>query len=397
MKSLDVAPGQHDKVDVADRYDLPSQVRYCVKCVISNQRPRVQFDEEGVCNACRYWERKDSVIDWDERERELRDLCDQYRRGDGRHDIIVPSSGGKDSAFVAHELKYKFGMNPLTVTWAPHLYTQIGWDNFQSLIHAGLDNILGTADGLVHRRLTRLSTTEMGEPFQPFIYGQVWFPVQIAVRYDIPLIMDGENGEVEYGGDPASENKSGFTVDDANQYWFSGRPVEYWLDHGFEQSDLTFYMPPPAEELSARPVKRHFYSYYRDWRPQQHYYYASEHTGFQANPDGRSEGTYSKYASLDDVIDPFHFYFALLKFGISRATSDAAHEIREGLVDRDEAVALVKRYDTEFPHKNFDQFLQYCDFSEEEFWEVCDRWRNERLWSLVDGEWTLNQQVVSHV
>jgi len=383
----------YDKVDVSSLYNLPNEVRFCKKCVMSNQRPRIVFDEEGVCNACRYWERKDSVIDWHERERQLSDLCNQYRRNDGRFDIIVPSSGGKDSAVVAHELKYKYNMNPLTVTWAPHIYTQIGWENFQGLINAGLDNVLGTPNGIVHRKLTALCTEEMGEPFQPFIYGQVSYPIKMAMAYDVHLVMDGENGEAEYGGDPASEEKAGFNVEDENAYWFSGRPLEYWYGHGFSAKDLAMYLLPDPEALKKYKIERHFYSYYKDWRPQKHYYYAVENTGFMANPDGRSEGTYSKYASLDDTIDPFHHYFSLLKFGYARATGDAAHEIREGLISREEAVALVKRYDTEFPTKNFEIFLEYCQLSEERFWDICEKWRNLNLWEKKGDHWKVKKQV----
>lgn len=381
-----------EKIDVARRYKLPEKVEYCRRCVISNQRPRIVFDSEGVCNACRFWERKHKIIDWDERERELVDLCNRYRRNDGRHDVVVPSSGGKDSGYVAHLLKYKYGMNPLTVTWAPHIYTDIGWRNFQALIHSGLDNVLGTPNGQVHRRLTRLSFEELGEPFQPFIYGQIWFPVRIAAREGIGLIMDGENGEVEYGGDPESE-KPGFDVEDAIQYWLSDMPLEHWHDRGFTTADLDLYAPPAASELENNPVERHFFSYYRKWMPQEHYYYVREHCGFQPNPDGRSEGTYSKYASLDDRIDGFHYYLMLMKFGIARATSDAAHEIREGLIEREEAVQLVRRYDTEFPKKYFKDFLEYCEISEEHFWEVCEAWRNHNLWEQSDNGWTLRQQV----
>jgi N-acetyl sugar amidotransferase len=382
-----------EKIDVQARYNLPTEVRYCKKCVISNQRPRIVFDEEGVCSACRYWERKDRDIDWAAREEELHELLNKHRRTDGRYDIIVPSSGGKDSAYVAHVLKYKYDMHPLTVTWAPHLYTDIGRVNFHGLVDSGLDNIMGTANGPTHRRLTRLCTEEMGEPFQPFIYGQVWFPVQIAVQMGIPLIMDGENGDAEYGGDPTTEDQAGFSVSDADQYWFSGRPLDYWFDHGFSRNDLGLYMPPPNELMEKQNIERHFFSYYLDWRPQKNFYYAAENTGFKVNPEGRSEGTFSKYASLDDKIDPFHYYFMLLKFGISRATSDAAHEIREGLIDREEGVALVRRYDAEFPSKNFDVFLEYTDMTEEEFWEACERWRNLNLWEKQGNEWVLKQQV----
>ncbi len=382
-----------DKVDVMSKYSLPKEVVFCKKCVMSNQRPRIVLDDEGICNACRYWERKDRVIDWDLREKQLVDLCNRFRRSDGRYDVIVPSSGGKDSVLVAHKLKYEYGMNPLTVTWAPHVYTEIGWANFQALIDSGLDNVLGTVNGIVHRKLTALCTIEMGEPFQPFIYGQATFPLRMAMAYDVALIMDGENGEAEYGGDPTSEEKSGFTIKDADDYWFSGYALDYWLEKGFKKNDLVMYMPPGKEEMNTCNIQRHFFSYYKDWRPQDHFYYAVEHTGFKPNPHGRSEGTYSKYASLDDKIDPFHHYFSLLKFGYARATGDAAHEIREGLIEREEAVSLVHRYDTEFPQINFKLFLEYCDFSEEYFWEICEKWRNMNLWQQRDGEWQLKCQV----
>ena len=379
-------------IDVRAEYNLPEKVVYCTKCVISNQRPRIVFDEDGICNACRFWERKDKTIDWNEREKELRDLCDRFRRNDGRHDVVVPSSGGKDSAYVAHQLKYEYNMNPLTATWAPHIYTKIGWQNFQGLIHAGLDNILGTPNGLAHRKMTRICTAEMGEPFQPFIYGQIWFPVQIAVGYDIPFIMDGENGETEYGGDPSSD-KPGYSIEDIDKYAFSGKPVEYWLDYGFSKQDLHIYMPPSMESIEEKKIQRHYFSYYKDWRPQKHYYYCAKNTGFKANPEGRSEATYSKYASLDDQIDPFHFYFSLLKFGIARATSDAAHEIREGLITREEGVLLVRRFDAEFPKKKYQIFLDYCELTDRQFKDICERWRNQNLWERKGDEWVLKNQV----
>lgn len=386
-------PRPFEKLDVSAMYSLPVEVVYCTRCVISNQRPRIEFDEEGVCNACRYWERKETSIDWVARERKLRELCDRHRRSDGSHDVIVPSSGGKDSIFVAHQLKYEYGMNPLTVTWAPNVYTQVGWDNFQRLIRSGLDNVLATANGISIRRLTRICTIEMGDPFQPFIYGMVSFPLQVAVTRGIPLIMDGENGEAEYGGDPSSEDRPGFGVDDANEYWNSGIPLEHWLERGFTRTDLAMFMPPSLEDMRREKIERHFFSYYKNWRPQSHYYYAVEKVGFKANPEGRSEGTYSKYASLDDKIDAFHYYLGLLKFGLGRATSDAAHEIREGLITREEGVALVRRYDAEFPKKELQTFLDYCGFDEEVFWEVMERWRNPKHWKQTNGVWDLRHQV----
>ena len=193
---------------------LPMKVEFCKRCVISNQRPSstvefrnsvsmrketIGFDEEGICAACRFAERKNHGIDWAARESQLVELLDQHRRNDGSYDVIVPGSGGKDSAFTAHVLKYKYKMNPLTVTWAPHLFTQIGWENFQNWIHiGGLDNILYTPNGKLHRYLTRRAFTNLLHPFQPFIVGQKLVGPKAAINFKVPLVMYGEN-QAEYG------------------------------------------------------------------------------------------------------------------------------------------------------------------------------------------------------
>jgi hypothetical protein len=155
-----------------------------------------------------------------------------------------------------------------------------------------------------------------------------------------------------------------------------------------------FYRTPPPEEMEKLNPEMHWMSYYKKWVPQENYYYAVEHTGFMAN-ESRSEGTYSKYASIDDKTDGFHFYLAYLKFGIARATSDAAHEIRDGHLTREEGVALVKRYDGEFPKKHFQDFLGYLGISENEFNEITDLYRDlsPHLWKRINGEWKLRHTV----
>ena len=226
-----------EPVDIDARYNLPKDVRFCKKCVISNQRPRISFDEEGICSACRYWEQKETSIDWAERELQLRELCDRNRSKHGEFDVLVPSSGGKDSVYVAHILRDRYGMNPLTMTWAPHIYTAIGFRNMQAKIHSGFSNITLFPDGLTHRKMTRISTVEVGDPFQPFIYGQTYLPLKVASFYKIGLIFDGENGEIEYGGDVSTEKAIGFSMEDADEYWLSGFPIDRWLDYGFSAID----------------------------------------------------------------------------------------------------------------------------------------------------------------
>ncbi len=243
----------------------------------------------------------------------------------------------------------------------------------------------------------------MGDAWQPFTYGQVCYAFHIALRFGIKLVFFGENGEAEYGGDPKNNYKSHMPLEDWALLYFKGATVDDLVKYGlqtkdyfkrehFDDSDLTFYRPPSVEQLKNQGIEMHWYSYYHKWVPQENYYYAIENTGFKANPE-RSEGTYSKYASLDDRMDGFHFYLGFLKFGIGRTTSDAAHEIRDGHLTREEGVALVRKYDGEFPSRYFKEFLEYLDISEEYFWEVADRWRAPHLWEKSGGKWVLKYRV----
>jgi N-acetyl sugar amidotransferase len=394
-------------------YGLPKRVLFCRRCVISNQRPSstvefkhkkdqakatIGFDESGICDACRYQEVKAAQIDWKQREDALMAVLDKYRRRDVGYDVVVPGSGGKDSAYTSHMLKYKYGMNPLTVTWAPHKYTDIGWKNFESWIHVGgMDNILFTPNGRLHRYLTRQAFLNLLHPFQPFIVGQRIIGPLIAAKFGVPLVMYGEN-QAEYGNDPKENFKPTmdtkfFSLADPQEMVLGGLPVRDILaQKEFTLNDFTPYIPPSAEYLQSRGVEVHYLGYYLKWDPQECYYYSVENTGFQANSE-RTEGTYSKYSSIDDRIDMFHYFTTLAKFGIGRATYDAAQEIRNGKITREEGVQLVKRYDQEFPKRYFKEFLEYISLTEEEFHATVDRFRSPHLWTKTSGEWELRHAV----
>ena len=214
------------------------KVVYCKKCVLSNQRPRTMFNEEGICAPCLYAEFKKTGIDWDKREKELENLCGKHRSKDGSWDVVVPGSGGKDSAYVSLMLKEKYGMNPLTVTWASSLYTEIGRKNFDAFISSGFDNILGTPNGEIHRKLSKITFTEFGDNFLPFAYGQISFPIQTAVRYKIPLIFFGEDGDVEYGGSFDRFDKPNLDFQYTIKTKFTSLPPEYWKSFGIKNYDL---------------------------------------------------------------------------------------------------------------------------------------------------------------
>lgn len=409
-------------------YGLPPEVRFCTRCIISNQRPNsdieyrhtaeskkttIRFDDQGVCDACRVAERK-KEIDWAERDRELKAVCDRFRRTDGRYDCLVPGSGGKDSFYQAHMLKYKYGMHPLTVTWAPHIYTDWGWKNHQAWIHAGFDNYLLTPNGRVHRLLTRLAVDRLFHPFQPFIFGQKFLGPKLAAMFDTPLIFYGEN-EAEYGNPiadmtSAKRDFSYFAQSDQSSVFLGGTSLKELNErYGLDKNDLVPYLPADPDDLSRKGIEVHYLGHYLKWHPQSCYYYAVENGGFQASPE-RTPGTYSKYNSIDDRIDDLHYWTTFVKFGIGRTTYDAAQEIRSGDITREEGVSLAKRFDGEWPARFEDELMAYMSLPEKEypvahhefdepimtkasFWALADRFRSPHLWEKVGNEWRLRHAV----
>jgi len=426
---VDLRDFAKDNRDSKALYGLPKETIFCKKCVISNQRPNsaieynhtqeskkdtINFDTNGICDACNFAEKKQNSIDWAERERELIDLCDQHRKHDGSYDCILPGSGGKDSFYASHILKTKYNMHPLTVTWAPHIYTDWGWKNFQAWIHAGHDNFLMTPNARVHRLLTRLSTELLLHPFQAFMFGQKSLAPKMAILHDIPLVFYGEN-EAEYGNpisdtETAKRDWSYFTSDDQSKIHLGGVSIgDLKKDFGLDQNDLQPYLPANPDHINKKNIDVHYLGYYLKWHPQSCYYYAVSNGNFQASPE-RTPGTYSKYNSIDDRIDDLHYYTTGVKFGLGRASYDAAQEIRSGEINREEGVALVNKFDHEYPERFIDELFQYLSIPEDEFpvaskmfeksimnrdyFEVLtNQFRSPHLWYFENKKWHLRSTI----
>lgn len=394
------------------KYGLPEEVIFCKRCVMSNQRPNstiefkhnkdskkatLNIDSQGVCDACRFAEEKEK-IDWKQREKELLVLLDKYRRNDGHYDCIVPGSGGKDSVMAAHLLKYKYGMHPLTITWPPILYTDYGYRNFKNWIEVGgFDNITFKPNGRAMKLLTKLSIENLLHPFQTFILGQKNLAPKIALKYNTPLIFYGEN-EAEYGN-PIADNsislrdKSYFTFQNLEEIYLGGVSIKELISkYGLSLADLMAFLPAPIAELEKSSIEVRYLGYYIRWTPQESYYYAVEHSNFSARPF-RTQGTYSKYNSIDDKIDDLHYYTTFIKFGIGRATYDASQEIRNKHLTREEGQALVKRFDGEFPDKYFNEVMEYLDINPEHFLTHIDKFRSPHLWAKQNGKWRLRHTV----
>ena len=393
-------------------YGLPRKVVFCKKTLISNQRPNsaIEFlhrkntkkktlfiDKNGISDAWKYSRLKEK-INFKDREKKLLKLLDLHRGKYGEYDCIVPGGGGKDSCYASHILKFKYGMNPLTVTWPPNLYTDYGYTNFKKWLSTGsFNNISAKRNENLLRFLTTQATKNLLHPFQPFMLGQKIFPIKTSIKYKIPLIFYGEN-EAEHGN-PMSDNltslreKSYYTHKNLKNIYIGGIKIEDILKiKRFKKKDLEPYLPPTDKEIGTFPMEVHYLGYYIKWIPQETFYYSVENCGFKPRPF-RTNGTYSKYNSIDDKIDDLHFYTLFTKFGIGRATYDVSQEIRNNHINQDEGKRLIKKYDGEFPDKYFNDIMKYLKISEGGFFKLLDKFRSPHLWKKVKNEWKLRHTV----
>ena len=394
------------------KYGLPLDVIFCKKCTMNNQRPAstvefkqtdkenkqtLAFGEDGICDACRYAEMKKS-INWEDRHKELDNLCSRFRRNDGRYDVIVPGSGGKDSVQAAHILKYRYNMNPILITWPPALYTSTGKRNFDAWLDAGFANYTYNQNKKLHKFLTKKAFLNLGHPFQPFILGQKNLAPKLSVLLDIPLVVFGEN-EAEYGNAiednerPTRDRKYYSAELSLKDLVLGGVPAEELINkYNFKLSDLEAYFPTNPHQIEQTGTEVHYLGYYMKWHPQETYYYAVENSSFMPN-DHRTEGSYSKYSSLDDKIDWLHFHTTMIKFSIGRATYDTSQEIRNGDITRDEGISLVKRFDGEFPKQYINDCCDYMGITLQDYHDAIEKFRSPHLWEKKNGKYVLKHPI----
>ena len=390
------------------------EVVYCRMCTTSNQRPNtsiefknsistkknfINFSEDSICDACRYSIIKETQIDWSERERELLDLLDRYRRDDGSYDCIVPGSGGKDSVYTAYLLKFKYKMNPLLVTWPPILPTDEGLKNFHSWLNLGFSNYSHYPNQKVNKILTKLAFENLFHPFQPFTIGQKNLAPKVAMSLGVKLIFYGEH-EAERGSDISTTKSSkrdinsfSSEINDIDDIFLAGVKVkELRKKYKLTKNDFFEYKPSKIEDIVKNDLEFHYLGYFVKWHPMEIYYHSVLNSGFRPNSE-RTEGSYSKFSSIDDKIDWLHYFARYIKFGQGRATSDTSVEIRDKDITREEGVRLVKKFDGEFPKKYLDDCLTYMGINLEYFNEVTDKFRNPKLWDKSHGVWKLKYPI----
>jgi N-acetyl sugar amidotransferase len=357
-------------------------IRYCRRCVMTETKPDLQIDPEGVCSACRYYEGRKEV-DYSVRKKELVQILERYRSKDGsNYDCIVPVSGGKDSTFQTLRI-LELGLNPLCVTATTDHLSAIGRRNIENLKRLGVDYVEVSVNPKIRRRINRFTLTTVGDISWPEHVTIFTIPVRVAVQMKIPLVVWGENSQHEYGGPAAAAGNNVL-----NRRWleeFGGllglRVTDLAGQEGIERKNLIQYTYPSDEDLRQAGVTGIFLGYYMPWDGYMNALYSQAH-GFESFPR-TIEGSLVNYENVDNVQTGIHDYFKFLKFGFGRATDLACLHVRRGRVTREDAVRLVRMHDGKFPWTYLGvpirEVLDELGMTLEEFVRVCDRFTNKKL------------------
>ena len=352
---------------------------FCTKCIMPTTRPEQVFNNEGVCNACVSVSKKPE-INWDKRAELFETILAKYRSDGSKYDCIIPVSGGKDSCYQAIVMKEKYNMNPLCVNHSPCEMTEVGRKNIEFLSDQGFDIISVIPNKRAYREMVRVGFFKLGDSCWPEHIGIFTAPVRVAVNYNIPLIIWGENSQFEYGG-PAAQSENNFL--DKNwleQFQMLGHRMSDVVHDGIDLNDIKTHIYPSDDEINDVGVTGLFLGYFEAWDSQRNVDLV-EQRGWSRNPDGPVDGAYNDIENLDcKWIGGLHDYMKYLKFGYGRATDQLCIEIRAGRMTRDEAItALVSSTEGLVPTTYLNDFLEYLDITEEEFHQNLDSFTNKAL------------------
>jgi len=330
------------------------------------------------------------VMDWTPRKKELETLLATHKSKTGNFDCIVPVSGGKDGSYVAYTLKHKYGMNPLAVTVRPALSLQIGDQNLSNFIHSGYNHIHLTPNPIVLDRLNKYGFIEKGFPYYGWLIAIMTAVIKTAANFKIPLLVYGEDGEIEYGGSTESKNKPLYDINYMKRVYLEGGHDKVFerikKDGDISDADLSFFKFPSDDEISEIGLSFTHWSYFEPWDSYRNYVVAKDHCGLIEKDEGNLD-TFTNFAQNDQALYALHAYLMYLKFGFGRATQDAGIEIRRGSMTREQAINLIKMYDNAYPYELIDVYLDYYKMTKEEFDDVLDRYANKSLFEKIDGIW----------
>ena len=363
-----------------------------------NSRPRIVFNEIGICNAWLHSEKK-NIIDWESRKKDFLRLIEAIKKkskeNKSAYDCVVPWSGGKDSTSIALKLKFEYGLNPLLVTFSPVILNQVGELNRIEVSKLGFDSVFIRPNINVSKKLSKRFFLERGNPKIAWDAGVNSGPVSIAAKYNIPTVFYAEHGESEYGGlvlDENSEMKRDLREVIEHQI---GDYPENWVSDNISLKDLEPYIYPSENELKEKNITAYYFSYFFRWSMLENFKYVkSKIPSFNSHPKGRVEGTFTDFDSLDDKIDCLYYYMQYIKFGFGRATRDSCRMIQNNQMKREEAIKFARKYDDEFPKSDFKEVLDFLDIDENQFEEIVNKHRNQEIWKTErNNQWSLINKV----
>ena len=347
----------------------------CSNCVMPLSRPRMQFNSQGICNACQ-WSLKKKRINWSSRTKLLKRFLGDAKKNKRDFNVLVPVSGGKDGSYVAHMLKHKYGMRPLAVTATPPLQLEVGSTNLKNFINSGYDLVSVDANPTVMRKINTAGFTEIGFPYYGWLVAIHTIVLQVAVNFNIDLIFYGEDGEVEYGGNPENIKTPLYDQDYMKKIYLEEGYNKVFSKINFKNNEDKFFRFPDISK--SRNLKITHWSYFEDWDPYRNYLIAKKFCGLKESKENNI-GTFTNFAQNDQALVALHTYLMYLKFGFGRATADACIEVRRGAMDRNQAITLVRLYDGLLPKEFIDIYLDYFKMNKNKFYSTLFKHANKSL------------------
>lgn len=368
-------------------------MKYCKKCVMPNTRPGIQFNEEGICSACIAAEKRNET-NWDQRFKELEQLCNKYRGMNGDSwDCAIAVSGGKDSHYQVYIMKEVMKMNPILFTVEDNFtMTEAGKHNIKNISEEFGCNIISLKPDIkTQKKLMRMTFEKFGKPtwfLDRLIYT---FPLHMAKKFNTPLLVYGENVSYTYGGANSKETYS--AKEQISNGVASDIPMDILLNAGVSRNDLALTLSPDYEDLNyLEPI---YLSYFLKWDSHRNYIFAKSR-GFK---DLTHEWDRTHHVENYDQIDSYaylvHSWLKYPKFGHASATDYAARYVRDGLLTREEAIKLVNDRDAKLDPKCVEDFCNFLGYSLSDFWGIIDTLYNRDIFEKNDfGEWKLKSKLV---
>lgn len=365
-------------------------MKYCKKCLQPNTRPGIKFNEEGICYACLYEEEKKN-IDWIAREKELKEIAEWAKKtAKGAYHCVIGVSGGKDSSFQAVYAKEKLGLNVLLVNSEPDKITEIGKHNIENLINQGFDIIKMRPNPKIIKKLVKESFYKYGNPIKPTEYPLWTSAYIIADKFDIPLVIQGENAALTLGVVNSGLGNDGNALNVNEGNTLAGGNASDWVDEDINLNQLYMYQFPDKKRLIDKGIKAIYLQYYvKEWSQVYNADFSIARGLFgRATEDLHDIGRYRRYTALDSDMQIVNQMLKYYKFGFGFATDEACYDIREGRISREEAIWLVNEYDGKCGEKYIKEFCEYIDITLEEFWKVVDKYVNKELFKKDEnGRW----------